>query len=80
MLFRSKEWTRAIRAGNPKLAGSNFEYSSPFTEVVALGTMAIIAGGKFTWDSANLKSNREDVNALLYPNYRKGWAKEDLKV
>ena len=75
-----KEWTRAIRAGNPKLAGSNFEYSSPFTEVVALGTMAIIAGGKFTWDSANMKSNREDVNALLYPNYRKGWAKEDLKV
>ena len=42
--------------------------------------MVIIAGGKFTWDSANMKSNREDVNALLYPNYRKGWAKEDLKV
>ena len=42
--------------------------------------MAIIAGGNFILDSANMKSNRDDVKARLYPNYRKGWAREDLKV
>ena len=31
-----KEWMTAIHANNPRLAGSNFEYSVPFTEVVAL--------------------------------------------
>ena len=65
------------RGGRPLPTASS---SSPFSEVVALGAMAIIAGGKFTLDSANMKSNRDDVNARLYPNYRKGWAKEDLKV
>jgi predicted dehydrogenase len=75
-----KEWTRAIRANDPKLAGSNFEYAAPFTEMVAFGTMAIVAGGKFTWDPIAMKSNRADVDALLYPNYRAGWAPADLTI
>jgi hypothetical protein len=73
-----KEWMRAIRAGDPKLAGSNLEYSGPFTEMVALGTMAILAGGKFSWDPVAMTTGRADVDKLLYPTYRPGWAKADV--
>ncbi len=69
------EWTRAIRANNPALAGSNFEYSVPFTEMVSLGTMAILVGNKFNWDSVALKTSRPDADQLLYPTYRRGWNK-----
>ena len=68
-----KEWIVGIRKNDPSHAGSNFEYSVPFTEVVCLGTMAILAGGKFTFDPVKMTTNREDVNKLLYPTYRKGW-------
>ena len=72
-----KEWSAAIRAGDPKGCGSGFHYSVPFTEAVALGTMAILAGGKFTYDAAAMKTNRADVDALLYPTYRAGWTMAD---
>jgi predicted dehydrogenase len=68
-----KEWMRAIRANNPSLAGSNFEYSCPFTEMVSLGTMAIQVGGKFTWDPVAMKTSLPEANKLLYPSYRRGW-------
>jgi hypothetical protein len=45
----------------------------PFTETVCLGTMAILAGGKFTFDPVKMTTDRPDVDALLYPTYRKGW-------
>jgi hypothetical protein len=73
-----KEWTAAIRAGNPAAAGSNFEYSVPFTETVCLGTVAILVGKKFTWDSAAMKTDLPEANQLLYPTYRKGWEPGDL--
>ena len=73
-----KEWTRAIRANNPALAGSNFEYSVPFTEMVSLGTLAILVGGKFNWDPVAMKTDRDDANKLLYPTYRSGWAIKDI--
>ena len=68
-----KEWIAAIRQNKPTHAGSNFEYSVPFTEMVCLGTMAILDGGKFTWDPVKMASNRDDVNKWLYPTYRRGW-------
>ncbi len=68
-----KEWIVAIRKNDPNHAGSNFEYSVPFTETVCLGTMAILAGGKFTFDPAKMTTGRPEVDALLYPTYRKGW-------
>jgi predicted dehydrogenase len=68
-----REWITGIRANNPLHAGSNFEYSVPFTEMVCLGTMAILAGGKFNWDPVKLTSGRPEVDKLLYPTYRKGW-------
>ena len=74
-----KEWISAIRANNPTGAGSNFEYSVPFTEMVCLGTMAILVGKKFTWDSAAMKTSLPEADALLYPKYnRKGWAMADM--
>jgi predicted dehydrogenase len=73
-----KEWTTAIRANNPTGAGSNFEYSVPFSETVCLGTVAILAGGKFTWDAAAMKTDRADVNKLIYPTYRRGWTPKDM--
>ena len=74
-----KEWTVAIRANNPTGAGSNFEYSVPFTEMVCLGTMAILVGKKFTWDPVAMKTSLPEADALLYPKYyRKGWKLEDM--
>jgi len=73
-----KEWTTAIREGNPHGAGSNFEYSVPFTETVCLGTVAILVGGKFTWDADAFRTNSDAANKLLYPHYRKGWEPGDV--
>jgi predicted dehydrogenase len=73
-----KEWTAAIRANNPQGAGSNFEYSVPFTETVCLGTLAILVGKSFTWDAQAMKTNLPEANELLYPTYRKGWRPQDL--
>jgi predicted dehydrogenase len=74
-----KEWTAAIRANNPTGAGSNFEYSVPFTEMVCLGTVAILVGKKFTWDSAAMKTSLPEADALLYPKYlRKGWSPKEI--
>ena len=73
-------WTAAIRAYNPSAAGSNFEYSVPFTEMVCLGSMAILVGKKFNWDPVAMKTSLAEADALLYPNYRRGWAIDDLPV
>ncbi|MEY4939819.1 MAG: putative oxidoreductase YcjS, partial [Verrucomicrobiota bacterium] len=73
-----KEWVAAIRANNPRAAGSNFEYSVPFTEMVCLGTMAILVGEKFTWDPVAFKTSSAAANKLLYPVYRRGWSPTDV--
>lgn len=73
-----KEWTAAIRANDPTGAGSNFEYSVPFTEMVCLGTMAILVGKKFTWDPVAMKTSLPEADALLYPKYRSGWKMTDV--
>jgi predicted dehydrogenase len=74
-----KEWIAAIRANNPRLAGSNFEYSAPFTEMVSLGTMAILAGKKkFSWDPVAMKTSLAETDKMLYPTYRRGWNPRDI--
>ncbi len=67
------EWIAGIRANNPTHAGSNFEYSVPFTEMVCLGTTAIQVGGKIGWDPIKMTTGRPEADALLYPTYRRGW-------
>ena len=47
---------------------------------MGLGTVSILVGKKFTWDSAAMKTSLPEADALLYPNYRRGWAPDDLKV
>jgi predicted dehydrogenase len=73
-----KEWMGAIRANNPKAAGSNFEYSVPFTEIVALGVVAIRVGKKITWDSEAMRTNLPAADQLLYPSYRQGWSPREI--
>ena len=75
-----KEWMKAIRENNRTGAGSNFEYSVPFTEMVALGTVAILVGlnKKLTWDAEKMTTGNAEADALLYPNYRAGWTKQDV--
>ena len=75
-----KEWMKAIRDNNRTGAGSNFEYSVPFTEMVALGTVAILVGlgKKLTWDPVRFTTGNAEADALLYPKYRAGWTKEEV--
>jgi predicted dehydrogenase len=73
-----KEWMNAVREYKPELAGSNFEYSVPFTEMVALGTVSILVGKKFEWDSVAMTTTLPEANNLLYPVYRAGWEKESV--
>lgn len=54
---------------------SHFDYASPLTEAVLLGTIAIrCPGEELKWDSANLTfANHPHANALVSKPYRKGW-------
>ena len=66
------EWLRAVKGG-PK-AGSNFEYSGPFTEAVLLANVAIRSRRRIEWDSANMKvTNVPDANQFITKEYRPGW-------
>jgi hypothetical protein len=76
LLTRSPEhhldWIRACKGGDP--ACSNFSYSGPFTEWVALGVIAQRSEGKLTWDRAKMKiANNSEANKFVKPYVRKGW-------
>jgi len=66
-----REWVDACRGGRP--ATCNFMYTGPLSESVLLANIAYRVQGGFAWDAAALKSDRDDVNALLRREYRKGW-------
>ena len=66
-----REWLDACRGGMP--ATCNFQYSGPLAESVLLANIAYRVQGKFDWDAASIQSNRDDVNALLRREYRRGW-------
>ena len=66
------EWIRACKGG-PK-AGSNFDYSGPFTEAVLLSNVAIRSRRRIEWDSAAMKvTNLPDANQFITKEYRPGW-------
>ncbi len=54
---------------------SNFDYSGPFTETIALGNVAAkFAGQKLLWDGKALKfTNNEEANKAVQHEYRQGW-------
>ena len=68
-----EELVKAIRGNDPKIAMSNFDYAGNMTETILLGNVAMQAGGKFTWDAENLKTNRADTDQLISKVYRAGW-------
>jgi predicted dehydrogenase len=67
------EFVKAIKTGTQSV--SNFpDYAGPLTETVLLGNLAVWAGKKVEWDAKNLKAtNAPEVEALIRPEYRKGW-------
>lgn len=67
------DWVNAIKTG--KAASANFNYGGPLTETVLLGVVAsFFRNQRVEWDAKGMKiSNIEEANALLYPEFRKGW-------
>jgi predicted dehydrogenase len=70
---QKNEWVEAIKAGNHKLAFSNFDYASLLTESFVLGNVAIRSGKSFDYDGET--GTVKDADAARYLKYdrRKGW-------
>ena len=67
-----RDWIRACKGGVP--ACSNFSIAAPFTEWIALGSVAIKVNGKLDWDSENMQiTNNSSANEMLKPYIRQGW-------
>ncbi len=67
------DWLRACKGGAP--AGSNFEYSGPFSEWIVMGNLCLkFPGQKLLWDAPNARfTNNSAANKWVKPDYRKGW-------
>lgn len=67
------DWAEAIRTG--RLAGSDFGYGGPLTEVGLLGVIAIrFPGRKLEWDAIAARfKNHDPANAYVTRAYRAGW-------
>ncbi len=69
------EFVDAIKAGDPKKALSNFEYSGRLTETVLLGVVALKAGTAIEWDAAGMKAkNLPAADQYIRRHYRKGFS------
>lgn len=67
-----REWIAACKGGAP--AGSNFDYSGPFSEVVLLGNIALRTGRRLVWDAAAMKiTNDPAASRWLTKEYRPGF-------
>jgi hypothetical protein len=65
-------WINAFK-NNSKSPGS-FLYTGPVSETILLGAVALRAGKKVEYDSANMKiTNLPDADKYLVREYRKGW-------
>ena len=68
------EWVEAIKANQPSLAFSNFDYAASLTESILLGNVAMRVGQKLNWDGPNLKvTNNSDAAQYIKRQYRPGW-------
>jgi len=74
-LPHADNWIKACKAGEPVLAGCQFDYSGPLTETVLLGIVAYRAGEKLSWDAKNLKitNNPQAERFIRRDKYRKDW-------
>ncbi|HEX4146266.1 MAG TPA: Gfo/Idh/MocA family oxidoreductase [Pirellulales bacterium] len=67
------EFANAIKGG-PKAVSNFADYSGPLTETILLGNLAVWAGKKIEWDSANLKAtNAPEVEPIVHPIFRGGY-------
>ena len=59
---------------------AGFDYSGPLTEMVLLGTVALLnAGTELVWDAVRMEvTNVPEANQHLSRTYRDGWAVEGL--
>jgi hypothetical protein len=65
-------WIDAFK--NKAQSPGSFLYTGPITETILLGGVALRAGKKVEYDSANMKiTNLPDANKYLVREYRKGW-------
>lgn len=65
-------WINAFKE-NTQSPGS-FLYAGSVTETILLGGVALRAGSRVDYDSANMKiTNNPDANKYLVREYRKGW-------
>ena len=70
-----EEWIAAIKAGKPEASLSNFDYSSPLTEIVLLGNVSVRSGKKLLYDAEKMAcTNAPDADKYLTKEYREGWA------
>jgi predicted dehydrogenase len=68
------EWVRAIRAGKPALALSNFDYASTITESMLLGNVAVRSGQAIDYNPQTGEiAGSEAASRFLKPFFRKGW-------
>ncbi|MBE0678437.1 MAG: hypothetical protein IH592_06700, partial [Bacteroidales bacterium] len=69
---RSNTWLEAIK--NDRESPGSFRYAGTVTEAINLAAVALRAGKKLEYDSANMKiTNDEAANMYLTREYRKGW-------
>jgi len=68
-----EDWLTAVRTGG--VAGSNFDYGGPLTEIALLGVIGIKhLGRKLEWDGQNMRfTNCDEANQYVSPPYRQGW-------
>src|SRR5690606_7986930 len=66
------EWTDACRGEGE--TSTPFRYSGPLSEAVLVGTVAgAFPGRELRWDSARLRFDDADADALVERTYRDGW-------
>ncbi len=71
---QKREWVKAIRAGNPALALSNFDYASNLTESMILGNVAVRSGQAIEYKPETGEiAGCSSASQYLKPYIRKGW-------
>jgi predicted dehydrogenase len=68
------EWIKACKENKPEDALAGFEYSSPFTEAMLVGNLAVRLEKEIQWDIQAMKaSNAPEADILINKKYRSGW-------
>jgi hypothetical protein len=64
-----------VKANDPSMAKSNFDYSGPLSETIALGCVAIRMGegAKLKWNSKKMTTGDRQADEYVRHEYRKGW-------